>query len=121
MSALGMPKGSEDEKNARSEALQAATLYAAEVPLRTMKVAYKVFDIVEAMAKDGNPNSVSDAGVGALSARSAVLGAFLNVKINAGGLKDRQKAEALIAEGASVAKEAIEREKSILEIVEGKI
>jgi glutamate formiminotransferase/formiminotetrahydrofolate cyclodeaminase len=121
MEALGMPKGNDEEKAARAAALQAATLYATQVPLRTMEVSYKVFDVVEAMAKEGNPNSVSDAGVGALAARSAVLGAFLNVKINAAGLKDRAAAEALIAQASEIADKAQQREKEILEVVVKKI
>lgn len=121
MAALGMPKGSEEEKKARSEALQAATLYATQVPLKTMKAASEVFPIVRAMAQDGNPASVSDAGVGALAARSAVLGAQLNVRINAAGLKDREAAESLCAEADVIAKDAIAQETEILEIVNSKI
>lgn len=118
MDALGMPKSSDEQKAVRSAALQEATLYATEVPLKTMKAAFKVFEIVKAMAQDGNPNSVSDAGVGALAARAAVRGAFLNVRINAAGLKDRQKAEALLAEASSVAEEAVKNEEEILKIVD---
>lgn len=121
MAALGMPKGSEEEKRARSEALQKATLYATEVPLKTMRAAFEVFPIVRAMAEEGNPNSVSDAGVGALAARSAVLGAQLNVRINAAGLKDREAAGRLCAEAEKIAAEAIREEASILEIVNSKI
>ena len=121
MAALGMPKGSEEEKKARSEALQAATLYATQVPLKTMKAASEVFPIVRAMAQDGNPASVSDAGGGALAARSAVLGAQLNVRINAAGLKDREAAERLCAEADAIAKDAIAQEAEILEIVNSKI
>ena len=121
MAALGMPKGNEEEKAARSKALEEATLYATEVPLRTAKAALKAFPLLEAMAKDGNPNSVSDAGVGALAARSAVLGARLNVRINAAGLKDREKADALTAECDKVAADAIAFETKILDIVNSKI
>ena len=117
MAALGMPKGSEEEQKARAEALEAATLYATEVPLKTMKAALKVFPIVKAMAAEGNPNSVSDAGVGALAARSAVLGAHLNVRINAAGLSDREAAEKLCDEAAKIAAEAIAEEAAVLEIV----
>ena len=117
MAVFSMPKSTPEEKAARSAALENATLYATEVPLRTMKAAYDTFDIVEAMAKEGNPNSVSDAGVGALAARAAVLGAQLNVKINAAGLKDREKADKLTAEAAQIAKKACQREQNILEIV----
>ncbi len=121
MDVFAMPKSTPEEKAARSEALKSATLYATEVPLRTMRVAYKVMDIVKAMAATGNPNSVSDAGVGALAARSAVLGAYLNVKINAAGLKDRETAERLIAEGSELALKACEAETSVLDIVNSKI
>ncbi|MDE6506978.1 MAG: glutamate formimidoyltransferase [Alistipes sp.] len=121
MDVFAMPKSTDEEKAARSEALQAATLYATQVPLRTMKAAAQVFDLVQAMAAEGNPNSVSDAGVGALAARSAVLGACLNVKINAAGLKDRAVAEALVAEAEALAAEAGRREQEVLAIVESKI
>ena len=121
MAALGMPKGSEEEQKARAEALEAATLYATEVPLKTMKAALKVFPIVKAMAAEGNPNSVSDAGVGALAARSAVLGAQLNVRINAAGLNDREAAGRLCAEAAEIAAAAIISEAEVLEIVDRKI
>ena len=121
MDAMSLPKKTDEEKAARAAAMQDATLYATEVPLRTMKASFKVFELVEAMASEGNPNSVSDAGVGALAARSAVLGAFLNVKINAAGLKDREKADALVAEAAVIAEEAVKEEAKIIEIVNGKI
>jgi glutamate formiminotransferase/formiminotetrahydrofolate cyclodeaminase len=121
MAVFGMPKGTDQEKAARAEAMEKATLYATEVPLNTMKASFRAFEVAEAMAAEGNPNSVSDAGVGALAARSAVLGAFLNVKINAAGLKDRVKAEALVAEAAEIAAAAEEQEKKILEIVNSKI
>ena len=121
MDVFAMPKGTDAEKAARSKALQEATLYATQVPLRTMKASVKVFEIVKAMAAQGNPNSVSDAGVGALMARSAVLGAMLNVKINAAGLKDRSVAEELIGEAERIAREAEKLEKEVLEIVHEKI
>ena len=92
MEAFGMPKQTEADKAARSAAIQAATLYAAEVPLRTMQAASQVFALCRAMAETGNPNSVSDAGVGALAARAAVLGGGLNAQLNAASLKDREKA-----------------------------
>lgn len=121
MDVFSMPKGTAEEKEARAAALEAATLYATQVPLRTMKESYEAFDIVEAMAKDGNPNSVTDAGVGALAARAAVLGARLNVCINAAGLKDRAKADELTGEADVLAEKACRREKEIIEIVNSKI
>ena len=121
MDVFAMPKNTPEEKAARAEAMQVATLYATEVPLRTMKAAYKVFGVVRAMATEGNPNSVSDAGVGALAARSAVMGACLNVKINAAGLKDREVAERFINEANEIQALAQQAEKEILDIVESKI
>ena len=121
MDVFGMPKGTEEEKAARAEAMEVATLYATQVPLRTMKAAYKAFDVVRAMAEEGNPNSVSDAGVGALAARSAVMGACLNVKINAAGLKDRAMAEALVNEAMEIQAAAQKAEAEILAVVESKI
>lgn len=121
MAVFAMPKATDEEKAARSAALQSATLYATQVPLKTMKASLKVFEIVKAMADIGNPNSVSDAGVGALAARSAVLGAQLNVKINAAGLKDRATAEALTAEAEQIAAEAIALEAEVLKVVNEKI
>ena len=121
MNVFAMPKSTDEEKAARSAALQEATLYATQVPLRTMRMAVRIFDVVRAMAAEGNPNSVSDAGVGALAARSAVLGARLNVKINAAGLKDRAVADALVAEAEQLAAEAERLEKEVLTIVEQKI
>ncbi len=117
MAVFAMPKKTDEEKKLRAAALEDATLYATEVPLRTMKIAFETFDLLESMAKNGNPASVSDAGVGALAARSAVLGAFLNVKINAAGLKDRAKAEAILKEASDLAESAKARESVILEIV----
>lgn len=121
MDAFGMPKGSEDEKAARTAAIQAATRYATEVPFLTMERAFDTFEIIKAMAINGNPNSVSDAGVGALCARSAVMGAYLNVKINAAGLKDKSFAEDILARGAAIERMAIEQEAELLQIVGEKI
>lgn len=118
MNAFGLPKASEEDKKLRSRAIQEATLFAARVPLRTMKTAEKVFPLCRAMVEKGNPNSVSDAGVGALAARSAILGAGLNVKINASSLKDREQAESLIAEAEEIIRRAVKQEAEILEMVE---
>lgn len=118
MNAFGLPKASEEDRKLRSRAIQEATLFAAQVPLRTMKTAEKVFPLCRAMVEKGNPNSVSDAGVGALAARSAILGAGLNVKINASSLKDREQAESLIAEAEEIIRRAVKQEAEILEMVE---
>lgn len=121
MAAFGMPKNTDEDKALRSEAIQKATLFATEVPLETMKTSVRVFDLCRQMVETGNPNSVSDAGVGALAARAAVIGAGMNVKINASSLKDRAKAEALIAEAEDIIAKANAAEKEITEMVEKKI
>jgi glutamate formiminotransferase/formiminotetrahydrofolate cyclodeaminase len=121
MDAFGLPKTTEEEKAARSAAIQEATKYATEVPFRTMERSFDAFEVIRAMVDQGNPNSVSDAGVGALCARSAVMGAFLNVKINAAGLKDKAFAEDMLARGAEIQRQAIDAESEILSIVEKKI
>ncbi len=121
MDVFAMPKKTDADKAARKEAMEAATLYATEVPLRTMETAYKVFPLLRAMVEEGNPASVTDAGVGTLAARAAVRGAFLNVKINAAGLTDRAKAEQLIARGAEIEASAASEEAEILAKVNDKI
>lgn len=117
MDVFAMPKKTEEEKKARAEAMENATLYATQVPLRTMKTAFEAFEVLEYVAQNGNPASVSDAGVGALACRSAVLGAYLNVKINAAGLKDRTNADSILAEASRIADDAKNRENDILKIV----
>ena len=118
MAAFGMPKKTDEEKALRSEAIQQATLFATEVPLETMKASSRVFELCRQMVAEGNPNSVSDAGVGALAARAAVLGAGMNVKINAASLKDRAKADALIAEADKLIEKANAEEKEITAAVD---
>lgn len=121
MAAFGLPKGTDEEKAARMEAIQTATRHAAEVPLETVKCSYEVFDLCRAMAQEGNPASVSDAGVGALAARAAVRGAALNVRINAASLADKAVAEALISEATDYEEKAERMEQEILAIVNDKI
>lgn len=117
MAAISMPKGSEEERAARAAALEAVTLYATEVPLKTMKAAAATFDLLERMARNGNPASASDAGVGAIAAEAAVAGAFLNVRINAAGLGDREKAAELVKNASEIASEAVSRRSEIVNIV----
>lgn len=121
MDAFKLPKGTEEEGAARSAAIQAATLYAIEVPFKVMELSLATFEVLKAMATVGNPNSVTDAGVGALCARAAVHGAFLNVKINAGGLKDKTAAEDFVTKGAAICEQANSLESEIMGIVHGKI
>lgn len=121
MAAFGMPKNTDEDKRLRSEAIQRATLFAAQVPLHTMQTAFGVFELCRAMVLEGNPNSVSDAGVGALAARSAVLGAGMNVKINALSLKDEAVANELVAEANELIEKAQKAEAEILALVDERI
>jgi glutamate formiminotransferase/formiminotetrahydrofolate cyclodeaminase len=121
MEAFNLPKGSDEEKAARTEAIQAATKYAIEVPFNVMKLAYQSMEVIKAMAETGNPNSVTDAGVAALCARAAVLGAFMNVRINASGYKDKTYTDRILAEGNALQQMAMDREAEIIEIVNSKI
>ncbi len=121
MNAFGMPKKTDEEKAARTAAVQEATKYAIEVPFRTMKKSFETFGIVRAMVETGNPNSVTDAAVGALCARSAVMGAWLNVRINASSLKDRDFADKVLAEAKQLAEQAIKTETEILKMADEKI
>ncbi len=121
MAAYGLPKSTEAERAERHASIQAATKRAIEVPLRTMEGALRSMEVAKAMAETGNPNSVSDAGVGALCARSAVLGAFLNVKINAPGLADQDFARGALKLGSRLAGEAANIEGDILGVVEAKL
>ncbi len=118
MACFGMPKGTDAEKAARHAAIQEATRGATLVPFRVMEVSLESMTLIRVMAEHGQENSVSDAGVGALCARSAVLGAWLNVKINAAQLKDRVFADDLLARGAQMVDAANRREAEILEIVD---
>ncbi len=121
MNAFGLPKGTDQEKVSRSEAIQAATLNAIEVPLKTMKICLESMTIIKEMVKEGNPNSVTDAGVGALCARSAIIGAYLNVKVNGSGLKDKAYMEKTMKEAEALKAAAENMEKEILQIVDNKI
>lgn len=121
MTAFGLPKGTPEEKTIRHEAIQTATRTAIEVPFRVMQVAYDSLDLIGAMASGGNPNSVSDAGVGALCVRAAVSGAFLNVRINAAGYEDKAFVQDILSRGGELEKKTIAAESEILRIVNEKI
>lgn len=121
MNAFGLPKNTDEEKAKRTEAIQSATKNAMEIPFQVMKTAYGAMEMIKAMAEIGNPNSVSDAGVGALALRAAVMGAGLNVKINASGLDDKIYVAEIQAKADELEQKADEMEKAILEIVKGKI
>lgn len=121
MDAFGLPKTTDEEKAARTAAIQEATKYATEIPFRTMQRTFDAFEIIKAMVEEGNPNSVTDAGVGALCARSAIMGAYLNVKINAAGLEDKAFADDIVKRGAEIEQKAIQLESEIMAIVNSKI
>lgn len=121
MNAMGMPKGTEEEKAARTKAIQKATKLAIEIPFRVMQASYNSMEVIKAMVELGNPNSVTDAGVGALCARSAVIGAFMNVRINASGFDDKSFVNELISKGKEIESNAIRLEAEILKIVNEKI
>jgi glutamate formiminotransferase / formiminotetrahydrofolate cyclodeaminase len=121
MDALGMPRGTDAEKTARKQAIQTATRTAMEVPFAVMQTALESMEVMKAMAEIGNPNSVSDAGVGALCARTAVMGAFLNVRINAGSLEDKTFVNGILARGRAIEQSAIALEREVLAAVESKL
>ena len=121
MNAFGLPKNSDEEKQARTQAIQDATLYATQVPLKTMQVCFNGYEIAQAMVEKGNPNSVTDAGVGALCIRTAIYGAYLNVKINASGLKDKIVAEKLVADANAILQQSNTLEQEIIKATETKM
>jgi len=121
MNAFSLPKKTDEEKQIRKDAIQDATKFATEVPFKTMKLCLESMEVAKAMAEIGNPNSVTDAGVGAIAARAGVMGAFLNVKINAAGLEDKKFAKEIIDKGQKIENDAISLEQEILKIVNSKI
>lgn len=121
MAAFGLPKGSDAEKAGRAAAIESATMRAIEAPLAVMEAALESFEVIDAMARDGMEASASDVGVAALCARSAVIGAHLNVKINAKGLKDRSKADAYLAKAGGIEKDAVSHEAEVLKALAPKV
>jgi len=121
MSAFGLPKDSDAEKAARSQAIQDATKYAIEIPFQVMETVYESFEVIEAMISVGNPNSITDAGVGALCARTAIMGAFMNVKINTGDLKDKDFVADILKRGQEIQDKAVAKEALVVEKVNASI
>jgi glutamate formiminotransferase/formiminotetrahydrofolate cyclodeaminase len=121
MAAFGLPKGTAAEKAIRHQVIQDATKAAIEIPFRVMQVAAASMELLRAMAEEGNPNSVSDAGVGALCARAGVMGAFMNVRINAAGYDDKAFVLEIIRKGKEIEEKTITAETTILAIVNKKI
>lgn len=121
MTAFGLPKSTDAEKAARTKAIQEATKFAIEIPFKVMQSAYGSMEVIKAMAETGNPNSVSDAGVGALCARTSVMGAFMNVRINAAGYNDKEFVADILRRGREIENKTIALESEILNVVNGKI
>jgi glutamate formiminotransferase / formiminotetrahydrofolate cyclodeaminase len=121
IAAFRLPKGTTAEKAIRKEAVQAATRYAIEVPFQVMEWSLRAFELALAMVKVGNPNSISDAGVGGLCARAAIYGAYMNVKINAGSLEDKKYVAKVIKDGKKIVDKADKLEKEVLRLVEAKV
>ncbi len=121
MQAFALPKATAEEKAARSQAIQEATKYAIEIPFKVMETAYASMEVIKQMVIEGNPNSVTDAGVGALCARSAVIGAYMNVRINATGYNDKAFVTDIIAKGAAIESRAVALEAEIIKLVNEKI
>lgn len=121
MEAFRLPKESEEDKKARQMAIQEATKHAILTPFHVMETAYNSMEVMKAMAEFGNPNSVTDAAVGALCARTAVRGAFLNVKINCGDCEDRDFVDDIINKGNEIESLTLAMENEIMKITEGKI
>ncbi|MCX6330637.1 MAG: glutamate formimidoyltransferase [Bacteroidia bacterium] len=121
IAAYGLPKKTDEEKKARNNAVQAATKEAIMVPFKVMETAYSGFALIREMVEKGNPNSVTDAGVGALALRSCIKGAYLNVKINAAGLEDKNLAKEILKKGCDIESKAVIEEEAILKIVDAAI
>jgi len=117
MDAFSLPKKSPEEKKARQKAIEEATLHAIEVPFQVMKTAFAGFEVAKAMATDGNPNSISDAGVGALALQACIEGAWLNVKINAADLKEHPRVKEILEEAEAIALNAQKMKVAIIAIV----
>jgi glutamate formiminotransferase/formiminotetrahydrofolate cyclodeaminase len=117
MEAFSLPKNTDEEKAARSAAIESASKYAMEIPYRTAEIAYASMGVMERMVEIGNPNSVTDAGVGALCARTAVLGAVMNVRINASGIKDKAFTDSMLAKADELEKQTEAKEAAIRDMV----
>ena len=117
MAAFGLPRGTEEEKQIRHNTIQDATKAATMVPFNTMLKAFEIFEVCKVMAEKGNPSLASDAGVGALCSRAAVMGAFLNVKINAADIEDKAFVQDLLDRGKEIEDKSAKLEKEILDMV----
>ena len=116
-----MPKSTEKEKEARLKAIEEATKYATEIPYQVMETAYQSMEVMQAMIKEGLQSSLSDAGVGILCARAAVIGAYFNVRINAKEIKDREFADAILKKASEIYNSTIEIEKETVRYIDGQM
>jgi glutamate formiminotransferase / formiminotetrahydrofolate cyclodeaminase len=121
LESFGLPKTTQEEKHIRKQAIQSATRYAIDIPFRVMEKAYASMEVIEAMVEQGNPSSVTDAGVGALCARTAVRGAFLNVRINTADLDDKAYVAEIMKKAAAIESAAREKESAILQLLEDRL
>lgn len=121
ITAVRMPKATDEEKQSRKNAMHEATRYAIQIPLEVMKTAFGAFELVDAMVKKGNINSISDAGVGGLCLKTAIYGAYLNVKINCAGFDDENFVRTVTEEAETILEEAIKKEKAMVKAVEKSI
>ena len=119
--AFGLPKNSKRRKNTETKLFRNATRNAILVPFKVMETAFSGFELIREMVEKGNPNSVTDAGVGALALSSCIRGAFLNVKVNASALKDKVFVKEIFSKGSDIEKKAMMEEETILKIVESAI
>ncbi len=117
MEAFKLPKSTDEEKAARKAAIQTATRKAIEIPFQVMETAFNSMTVMKAMVEKGNPNSITDAGVGALCARTAVIGAHMNVRINAGGFTDKIFLEEILGKAAKIESDAMKMEKEIIDYI----
>ena len=117
LEAFGLPKKTADEKLLRDDAVQIATKNAVLVPYQVMETAFSAFELIREMVEKGNPSSITDAGVGALAIRSCIIGAFLNVRINASGLNDKEFVKEIIGKGEDIETRAIREEGEILAVI----
>jgi glutamate formiminotransferase / formiminotetrahydrofolate cyclodeaminase len=118
MEAYGMPKKTDEEKSTRNDAVQEATRQATLVPFNVMETAYQGFELIRAMVETGNPNSVTDAGVGAIAICTCIRGAFLNVRINAKGLKDKSFSADILHRASVIESKAKQEESAIIGLVD---
>ena len=119
--AFRLPKGSEQEKQVRSEAIETATKYATEIPFKVMQIAYESLEVMQAMIKEGLPSSLSDAGVGILCARTAVIGAYFNVRINAKDIKDKVFVDEILSKAKEIYLNTLKAENDAMDVIDSRM